>query len=185
MATDAPIQRLAYVSNDGLFRYTLGRTWGHEPIQHWIMLNPSTADHTIDDPTIRKCMEFSRRSGHGGIWVTNLFAYRATSPKEMLAADNPIGPDNHQVLVAALRDARASGTKVIAAWGEHGQHTSMRQYVQNTARCLHMPLWCLSKNLSGAPKHPLYIPYSATPHIWDFVVEFAPVKLVLPPAHYD
>jgi hypothetical protein len=83
----------ALISDCGIYRYMLTRKW--EPSCYSlpiIMLNPSTADAREDDPTIRRCMSFARREGYGGIWVQNLFAYRATSPAAMKAATDPFGP---------------------------------------------------------------------------------------------
>lgn len=47
------------------------------------MLNPSTADAEIDDPTITRCIGFAKSWGFGGLMVGNLWAYRATDPKEL------------------------------------------------------------------------------------------------------
>lgn len=158
----------AYRSDDRLYRYLLWRIWDIDrPAQLWIMLNPSTASETDDDPTIRKCKEFSRRAGYGGISIANLFAFRATSPKDLFKANNPIGPVNQQFLTQALLAARnVPAIKVIAAWGAHGRDTSMESYVRCQAAALGMPLYALRVTKDGAPGHPLYIPYTAQPQQW-------------------
>jgi hypothetical protein len=79
----AEIERTATISDCGRYRYTLGRTWSDEPPVLFVMLNPSTADADVDDNTISKCIGFAKRWGHGGITVVNLYAWRATNPKEL------------------------------------------------------------------------------------------------------
>lgn len=47
----------ATMSADGLYRYVLWRQWAEGPRNAtFIMLNPSTANATEDDATIRRCM---------------------------------------------------------------------------------------------------------------------------------
>ena len=98
----------AVVSDDGLYRYILTRTWDRSlPALVFCMLNPSTADATVDDPTIRKCIGFAQRLGYGGIIVVNLFAYRATKPRELyaqLAAGSTLGDAAREARVAVGRD---------------------------------------------------------------------------------
>ena len=77
------------------------------------MLNPSTADAERDDPTIRRCIGFSRAWGFGGAEMVNLFALRSTDPGRLREAADPVGPGN----VAHIADAARGATQVIAAWG--------------------------------------------------------------------
>src|SRR5262245_19133112 len=85
----------ALISPCGLYRYWLTRTWDNSLRRVcWVMLNPSTADAEQDDPTIRRCVGFARSWGAGGIIVVNLFAFRASDPKALLRAADPVGPDN-------------------------------------------------------------------------------------------
>lgn len=147
----------ALISPCGQYRYWLTRTWDDDaralPI---VMLNPSTADAYEDDPTIRRCISFAKREGYGGIRVVNLFAFRATSPKEMLASENPYGPGNWDHLLKMLVDARNSDTPILCAWGAHavrGMAKSFQEYAKvNRAR-----LVCLGKTNGGHPRHPLYV----------------------------
>jgi hypothetical protein len=69
----------------------------------WVLLNPSTADDRRDDPTIRRCLGFARSLGYGGIHVVNLFAFRATCPRQLRAADDPVGPDNDGFILRAAQ----------------------------------------------------------------------------------
>lgn len=85
----------AIISECGKYRYSLSRIWDENKANVlFIMLNPSTADGDVDDPTIRRCIGFAKSWGYGGIYVGNLFAYRATDPKELLKVENPIGFEN-------------------------------------------------------------------------------------------
>jgi hypothetical protein len=108
----------AVFSPDRSYRYLLRRTWQPEVESLlFVMLNPSTADALTDDHTIRRCRHYARRHNYGGVSVANLFALRATDPKALLAADDPSGPANWQILTTlALRDP---GRLIIAAWGEY------------------------------------------------------------------
>lgn len=147
----------ALISECGQYRYWLARTWDAGtralPI---IMLNPSTADAAIDDPTIRRCVAFAKREGFGGIRVMNLFAFRATSPKDMLAAGNPYGPDNEDHLLQLIVDARNANTPILCAWGAHGIH-GMAKRLQAYAQVNRARLVCLGKTNGGHPRHPLYV----------------------------
>jgi hypothetical protein len=93
------MEKGADISANGLYRYSLWRIW--EPTQPLVMfigLNPSTADATTDDHTIRRCLRFSFDWGYGSLVMTNLFAFRATDPKVMLTAPSPIGSKNDRVI---------------------------------------------------------------------------------------
>jgi hypothetical protein len=114
------------------------------------MLNPSTADASIDDPTIRRCMAFAKREGRTHLTVVNLFALRATNPKELLESDDPFGPDNDKHLKEQLD--KHKNALIIAAWGSNkavdmAELPPFEQY----------DIYCLGKNANGTPKHPLYI----------------------------
>ena len=101
----------------GRYRWHLARTWDADGSRvAFVALNPSTADATHDDPTIRRCIGFARRWGAGGVDVVNLYAFRATKPRDLFAADDPVGPDNDAWIDAVV--ARAD--RVVLAWGHHG-----------------------------------------------------------------
>lgn len=148
--------RDAVISSCGLYRYRLTRDWdGDKPRLGFIMLNPSTADHREDDPTIRRCMGFARRDGFGGIEVVNLFAFRATKPQVMRAAADPVGPENDDYIRALL----GRGHPVIAAWGANGDYRGRDQAVLRLARETNRAdLRHLGLTAKGQPMHPLYRP---------------------------
>lgn len=148
------ICRRAVISPCQKYRYELSRYW--EPPKGyvcWIMLNPSTADAHVDDPTIRRCIRFTQDWGYGGLFVVNLFAFRATDPKQMLAADDPIGPDCDTAIESAVR----SSGRVICAWGTLGHHRLRGRYVLKMLGMMGVTPMCLGQTNGGHPKHPLYI----------------------------
>ena len=138
------------------YRYSLWRTWDESrPYALFIGLNPSTADESKDDPTIRRCIGFARSWGFGGLCVVNLFAYRATEPKDMMKAEDPIGPENDRWIKRLSADAGV----IVAAWGNSGSFLgSSRTITQKIPN-----LTCFKLNKSGEPAHPLYQPATATP----------------------
>jgi len=121
----------AIISACGTYRYLLTREFGSSPrIATFIMLNPSTADATVDDQTIRKCIGFSKKWGCGGFRVINLFAVRARDPAEMKKHPAPQGPDNKKHFDEAIRTAKACPHQgpIVCAWGT-------RHRVRPASRC--------------------------------------------------
>lgn len=132
------------------WRYVLWRRWDKNKLMAaFIGLNPSTADEITDDPTIRRCCDFARRWGFGGIYMLNLFAFRATDPKEMKAAQDPIGPDNDRCIAVCAFKAE----KVIFCWGNHGAHLGRGKEIMGKIG----PAECFGFTKAGEPKHPLYL----------------------------
>lgn len=149
----------ALLSSCGTYRYVLTRKI--EQPEHrtpstvcWVMLNPSTADADTDDPTIRRCMGFSKRLGFTSMRVVNLLAYRATDPRELWKAKIPIGETilNQE----AVRDQVALSSVVIAAWGAAPQAVPHARRLWNAVLRQRI-IDCLGTTKSGAPKHPLYL----------------------------
>ncbi|MAX54361.1 MAG: hypothetical protein CL537_02415 [Alcanivoracaceae bacterium] len=157
---DANLQRRANFSRCRQYRYALWRQWGEgDDFMLLIGLNPSTADHRQDDPTIRRCMGFARDWGYAGLCVANLFAYRATYPNDLFAAPEPVGPQNDRWLRKLARDADL----VVAAWGNLGHHMDRAHTVARQLENLH----AIRINRSGDPAHPLYLPKHLTASPWD------------------
>jgi hypothetical protein len=152
-----PYGRTARLSMDLEYRYELTRRWGRGPYVCFIMLNPSTADAQLDDPTIKRCMGFARKWRMGGLVVVNLFALRATDPKELLAVDNPVGPDNDD----AIHDACVRARAIVCAWGGAAFIEPRAGFVVEMLRG--RTLYCVGKTKAGAPRHPLYVAADATP----------------------
>jgi hypothetical protein len=81
------------------------------------MLNPSKADANIDDPTLRRCINFAKSWDFGSLIVVNLFAYRSASPLDLRQVDDPIGKQNDRYLKKAIKSA----DQVVVAWGNNGK----------------------------------------------------------------
>lgn len=146
----------AVISECGMYRYELWRRWDDaKPYCMFVGLNPSTADAVIDDPTIRRCVGFAKAWGYGALCMANLFAWRATDPKDMKAAQYPVGPDNDSTL---QRLAAGAGI-IIAAWGAHGSYRNRAAQVIAILPALH----ALKLTKDGSPGHPLYLRGDAKP----------------------
>lgn len=162
------MNKWARISDCGKFRYTLGRHWGVGPGLVFVMLNPSTADADIDDPTIRKCMGFARRLEcsegifYGGIVVVNLFAYRATDPADLKRALYPVGPDNDHWILESILSSRPFGENIVCAWGRNAAGHPRTQMVIDTIRKAGMKPMALRLSADGTPHHPLMLPYSCS-----------------------
>lgn len=139
----------------GTYRYTLTRKtncplrWVR-PIL-FIMLNPSTATATTNDPTIRRCISFAERHSYTDLTVVNLFALRATNPKELLNHEDPIGPLNDIRIEEEIKKHR--NHTIVAAWGSN----KLAQERAITLSHQLGPFLCLGRNKNGSPKHPLYV----------------------------
>lgn len=157
MSGDISIRKQATISQCGKYRYRLTRYWGPGQFLPFVMLNPSTADAEVDDPTIRRCISFARREGAGGIVVGNLHAFRATRPEDMKRAEDPFGPSNAEALALIAIAAVADGMPVVCAWGASGgmfagDRAAIKQLQAEGAR-----LVCLGKTGNNMPRHPLYV----------------------------
>ncbi len=144
----------ASLSKCGNYRYSLMRRWDQGSPLRFVMLNPSTADATVDDPTIRRCMGFARREGCAALIVVNLYAYRSTDPKALLTCTDPVGPVNDEILWAHLISARAGQTPVVAAWGVNAEPGRAADVV---ALVPGVDWRCLGMTKRAAPRHPLYV----------------------------
>lgn len=148
---DAP----AILSTDEVYRYTLLRRWLFGKGRClFIMLNPSTADAINDDPTIKRCISFAKQWEFREMMVTNIFALRATYPKDLKAHESPIGPENDRYLVEAVRKA----DRIVAAWGVHGSF--MGRSVQVLEMLKGKDVRCLGTTKDGQPRHPLMVAYA-------------------------
>lgn len=160
------VGRAAIISTCGRYRYGLARWWG-SPLGRrvlFVMLNPSTADAEQDDPTIRRCIAFAHAWGMEVMEVVNMYALRATNPLELLAANDPVGPQNDSY----IKDAAMHASQVVCAWGAHRVVTPERtkKVLEILRGCGKEPL-CLRQTKSGAPSHPLYLPAVLRPVLFE------------------
>lgn len=162
---------LTTFSDDRLYRYTLWREWGgifadgsNPQFVNFICLNPSTADETKDDPTMRRCIRFSKAWGYDAMCVTNIFAYRATNPVDMMSQEDPVGPDNDSWIRRVAEDA----AMVVVGWSGHGGFRGRANKVRDILREIGRPIFYLKMGAGKDPQpwHPLYLPNSTQPIPW-------------------
>lgn len=169
MSGPAPVAADAVLSPCGRYRYLLTRYWEpSRPSVGFVMLNPSSADHTVDDPTVRRCIGFARGWGFGGLRVANLFALRATDPtglfEAVAAGTDPVGPEN-----AAHLQSLADEHTVVLAWGANAAAVDGSSYPSRVAGELAAAgaaLLCFGHCRDGAPRHPLYVAVGTTLVPW-------------------
>jgi len=146
----------AILSDDRKYRYVLSRIWDEtKPYVMIVGLNPSTADETENDPTINKCIEFSKSWGYGGVYMLNLFAFRATLPIDMKNAEDPVGIENDNY----IKEYSKLCDKVICAWGNDGSYKNRSKTVLSNLN----NAYYIKLNKSGEPAHPLYLKGDLTP----------------------
>jgi hypothetical protein len=128
----------------------------------FIGLNPSTADEKINDPTIRRCIDFSKRWGYSSFCMTNIFPFRATDPEDMMRHDEPadIRIENAQHVERIAMGADL----IICAWGKHGSHIKRGdKFIKHLRDVSKLKIHHLGLNTDGSPKHPLYLKATTTP----------------------
>lgn len=141
------------------YRYSLWRVWNpNQPRVAFIMLNPSRADATHNDPTIRRCIGFAQAWGYGALEVLNLFAYRTPYPHLLRQAIDPIGADNDRYLLAVTQRVQT----LIFAWGNQGSFQNRQQTVIQLLQHFDH-IYCLGTTRSGQPYHPLYLKSTTQP----------------------
>ncbi len=155
---------------DGRYRYKLWRRW-HEldaPTMCFVMLNPSTADATTDDPTIRRCMGFANREGYGGLFVVNLFGLRVTRPVHLWDSGiDPEGPGNYAEALDVVSAHAHQKWPIVCAWGAHRNYWRAKVYNLLYASSSSLPLLCLGTTKDGAPRHPLYLAEKTPLEKWE------------------
>ncbi len=173
----------AELSDDEVYRYRLWRVWDPtRPSVTWIMLNPSTADGRADDPTVVRCVEFARRWGYGRVYVLNLFAFRATEPRELRrharehGVSSAVGPQTDERILGHLAahgpmvshphgdPPRPNGNILVCAWGANGAKTERARHVlqmMNEAGAIMHRVgdWTREKQ----PRHPLFLRQTEVP----------------------
>ena len=148
------IKSSATFSDCAQYRYNLMRQFSNGTrVINFIMLNPSTANENVNDPTIAKCENRSIKLGFDKMVITNLFAYRATDPSDMMIVDDPIGEENDNYILNHAKCAEL----VLCAWGNHGEYRYRSEDVIRMLKKNGIKLHALKLNSSGEPAHPLYL----------------------------
>lgn len=149
------IQGDAFISDDGIYRHWLSRIWGSDASYALIMgLNPSTADATTNDATIRREIYFTQSWGFDGFFKVNVMDFRSTNPKSLLTVNNPCSEQN--LIIIHRMAGRCS--KLVVCYG--AIHPKLKHYAKNALDVLktcNKPIWCFGKTQAGYPKHPLYL----------------------------
>ncbi len=114
------------------------------------MLNPSRADATTDDHTIRKCLRYTQSWGYSGLVVVNLFAYISSEPCKLRLVSDPIGPENDEYLAKYLKVA----DRCLVAWGAVGDLPFMAERIRQVTPLLPAEALCLGYTKKGWPRHP-------------------------------
>ncbi|MBY3432658.1 DUF1643 domain-containing protein [Rhizobium laguerreae] len=148
----------ATFSDCGRYRPLLWRTWDDAPLAGhvlWIGMNPSTADGSVDDPTVRRECDFTAAWGYGVYRKCNVMDFRATQPKALLEAGVvPRSEINLSLIVDQARSAKI----VILAFG--ALHKKLSHYGTDVVCALeaeNIEAYCLGVTANGSPKHPLYL----------------------------
>lgn len=150
----------ASFDDSGTYRYTLHRRWDPEPglltraggRVCFCLLNPSTADARVLDPTLTRCLGFARRWGFGHMEVVNAFALRSTQPAALKKHADPVGPRNDH----AIRRAAARADLVVVGWGAHARLAGRHDAVVGLLSGVCEPM-CWTRTKDGYPGHPLYL----------------------------
>ncbi|MFG0256548.1 MAG: DUF1643 domain-containing protein [Phycisphaerales bacterium JB043] len=156
-----PWQGSAVYSPCKRYRTRLTRVWDESlPVCNFCMLNPSTATAEKNDPTVRRALGYAQRWNHGALIVTNIFALRATNPRELCETPDPVGPGNDEAILNAAREADL----VVGAWGNHAELNSRGAHVIEMLTNAGVELHALKTTGKGHPAHPLYQKADAVPH---------------------
>ncbi|MDZ4832689.1 MAG: DUF1643 domain-containing protein [Candidatus Melainabacteria bacterium] len=151
----------AVFDKSGNYRYLLWRNVERDPSKEvqedsgtllFVMLNPNKADESRNDPTIRRCIGFSKSWGFSRLEVVNLFAVCAEKPQMLIGFENPVGSHNDEFILE--RAARAG--RIVVAWGNHGLILGRDANVVAQLKT-NRPLECFGTTKLGMPRHPLYV----------------------------
>lgn len=162
------MEKEAKLDKQRTYRYSITRTWDSTKKRVvFICLNPSTADEYEDDQTLSRCIDFSQRwhdGSYGSIEVVNLFALRATDPKVMKAAKDPIGKENDWYILNAVKNADL----IIAAWGEHGSFKRRDREILTLIKNFSKEIHCLEVLKCKQPKHPSRARKDIVPKVFEY-----------------
>ena len=154
----------AEFSHNRVYRYTLWREWDESKgTIAFIGLNPSTADESKNDPTVRLCINHAKSWGYGKMYMLNIFAFRATDPTVMKAAVDPVGPDNIDMILETVDKS----DMVLGCWGAHGSHLEQGKKIFEVLDSKCISIHCFGVTKGGHPRHPLYMKKVLKPLLYE------------------
>ena len=172
IGTDKPYWQFisAVFDKDRVYRYTLKRDFqcGNGACI-FICLNPSTADENTDDNTVRRAMNYAKDWGYRSFYMGNLYAYRSTDRRKMKTQGHKaVGDYNQTWLKELVKFGNQDGNIVVAAWGSDGDVFGGASWILDYVKQSGYKMYYLRLNKGGEPAHPLYLPKTLTPVLWDF-----------------
>jgi len=151
----------AWLSKNRAHRYLLEREWDEgEGYVLWVMFNPSVANETEDDPTIRRCIGFAKKWGYKGIRVTNLYSVIGTDPKKL--PEPRIDNFTDRVIGHGIEGCDI----IVFAWGALAVGHEARMWdvwKQIIIAGREKDVYSLGITKSGHPRHPLYLKADTAP----------------------
>lgn len=147
----------AVFDHTSTYRYLLSRRWRRITdggAVTFVMLNPSTADALGNDPTVSRCTGYAKRWGFASLEVVNLFALRATDPRELKRTFDPTGGEAND---RYIEESCARSGLIVVAWGGHGALKNRAGVVKQLLRPFADKVKCLGRTIFGEPRHPLYL----------------------------
>lgn len=146
-----------------IYRYLLTRCFetGSKTVT-FIMLNPSTADETLNDPTIRRCISFAKKLDAKKMQVVNIFAYRTPNVPELKNAEEPLGKENDFYIENAAEESDI----IILAWGNHGSYMNRAEQIKKLLKPFKDKVYALKILKNSEPSHPLYLKKDIVPVLY-------------------
>jgi len=143
------------------YRYLLTRKLkGHGGVCVFIMLNPSEADAFLPDPTVGRCIDFGNSWNCSELFIVNLSPLRSKDPKDLNGAEYAphVMYENWKWILKVLRAAAIhEGSKIVVGWGNNALDHEICRYFKDKIKNSGAPLLTLIENMTGEPRHPLYI----------------------------
>ena len=160
----------AVISPCGLYRYRLERTVAMDgPVYAFFGINPSTADASLDDATVRKWIGFTKRWGGSRLIVGNVWPLRATDVRQLATATRwlDIGRENTRHVLAMTTEADI----LVPCWGDrakvprvmHNELDDLLSLLRGTGK----PVMHLGLSKGGDPRHPLMLGYDTPLTRWE------------------
>jgi hypothetical protein len=151
------IKRSVWLSDCEHYRHRLRAEWDDtKPLLAFMMLNPSTASHLVDDATFRLCIGRAQRLDYGAVELVNTHDLRATHPRELFITLHPSSTDNFDCVIDTAQRAEL----VVCAWGTHPLADTQYWLKQFYLFHLDWKLRHLGLTKGGHPRHPLRVAYS-------------------------